>query len=968
MPAQGSLIAEGVGAALKFLSILWMTIKNIVNNWRLEASLLLGLSVGVAVVTAIPIYTSASLQDAFLRRWVASSEGRPPYGVMVSHWARRGGPTITFQQYQDLDEYLHENVEELIGLPHMHYSEAGGLGINRFEPVREGLQPPESPFADIVFMKGVQERATIVDGRWYSEEPTGDVVEAVVDISTLEALNLLVGEKYTYWYPAPEGQLDDIPVTLRVVGTFRPLEEQMRHPEWIYAPPFEHTFFVSKKTFLTELVQERELTEGNWDWYWVFDHQKVRVHQLPKLAAALAKLETAAAQIMPETRLWNSPQRTFEYYSETARGISLFLGALSVPILGMVFYYIILTAGLTVSRRRSEIAMLRSRGASALQVVLSFLIEWLLLGGAAFVIGPFIGLNIARVMGASAGFLSFVDRRALPVSVVPDAYRYGAYAMGLAVLACLLPAVAASRFSIVTFKQDIVRSRRTPLWERFLADFLLLGAAYYGYRGLTQQKLMLAAQQSAQGKEAIAMLMDPMLFFVPVVFLLGAGLLTLRLFPYVMRLLAWITARLGGVCWPLTARQLARSSRQYTPLLLLLIVTVSLGIYAAAAARTLSKNFEDRIMYNAGADAVLTEQWTLPTASDPDDFFGGFGGGEEGSEGPPEPLIFEPPFFVHHEMPGVQGAARVLTRNVNIQVGGNYKGQGQMMAIVPREFADVVWFRDDLTAGHFFTYLNYLTRFGEGALLSRQFMEDNHLNPGDWITLMMKNQPIDVYVVAAIDLWPTLYPEKGPMVVVNLSHVQQVTTLEPYAVWLKMERGAPLPEVVDGLREKGVWVTSTTDSRLQIIEGRREPHRMGFFGILSIGFLVSVGVTIMGFFLFTFLSLRARMLHFGVLRAIGLSIRQLTTMLALEQVFSLGLGLVVGTFLGQTVSKYFLPFLEQNAEFKESIPQFLIVVEQADLIKIYTVLLSMLLAGVLGLAVVLFRMRLADAVKLGEEV
>ena len=88
---------------------------------------------------------------------------------------------------------------------------------------------------------------------------------------------------------------------------------------------------------------------------------------------------------------------------------------------------------------------------------------------------------------------------------------------------------------------------------------------------------------------------------------------------------------------------------------------------------------------------------------------------------------------------------------------------------------------------------------------------------------------------------------------------------------------------------------------------------MGFFGVLSIGFLVSVVVTIMGFFLYTFLSLRARMLHFGVLRAIGLSVRQLVSMLALEQVFSLGLGLIVGSVLGRLISNVFLPFLEQTS-------------------------------------------------------
>ena len=526
---------------------------------------------GVGIVASIPIYSSGSLQDAFLRRWIGSSEGRPPYSVMVSHWSRRGGPKISYEQYEELDAYLHENVEDLIGLEHTHYSEAGGLGINYFEPVRSGLQPAESPYADIAFMKGLQDRTELVDGRWFQDQPRNGVVETVVDIETLESLNLLVGERYTYWYPAPEGALNDIPVVLEVVGAFRSLDEELQSPEWIYAPPFDHTFFVDKSVFLQELVQERNLTDTNWDWNWIFDHTQVRVHQLPDHAAALAKLETHVSQIMPETRLWNSPQRTFEYFSETARGISLFLGALSVPILGMVFYYIMLTASLTVDRRRNEIAMLRSRGASAFQVVVSFLIEWLMLGGVALLVGPFIGLGIARVMGASAGFLSFVDRRALPVSIVPDAYRYGAYGVGLSVLACLFPVIAASRFSIVTFKQDIVRSRRRPLWQKFLLDFILLGAAYYGYRSLSQQRLIMTLEQSASSKQALATLMDPMLFFVPVVFLLGAGLFILRIFPYFMSLLSWITGKFGGVCWPLTTRQLARNTRQYTPLLLLLI-------------------------------------------------------------------------------------------------------------------------------------------------------------------------------------------------------------------------------------------------------------------------------------------------------------------------------------------------------------------------------------------------------------
>ena len=78
-------------------------------------------------------------------------------------------------------------------------------------------------------------------------------------------------------------------------------------------------------------------------------------------------------------------------------------------------------------------------------------------------------------------------------------------------------------------------------------------------------------------------------------------------------------------------------------------------------------------MYAIGADAVLTEQWSLPTAGDPDDFFSLFGGGDEDSR-PPEPLVFEPPFYVHEDLPGVKAAARVF--DAQCQHPGRRKLQG----------------------------------------------------------------------------------------------------------------------------------------------------------------------------------------------------------------------------------------------------------------------------------------------------
>ncbi|HEX6972696.1 MAG TPA: FtsX-like permease family protein, partial [Limnochordia bacterium] len=797
-----------------------------------------------------------------------------PYTIMVSHWNQDYAEKTTLEQYQRLDEWLTAEVPARLAASPLVFTQGGGLGINRFEPQDPRQQPPESPYANVEFMTGIEELVTLVDGRWPGEAPRPDgTIEAVVDEAALEALNLLVGQRYTYLYPIPaeaEGAPEQyLEIPIEVVGAVRPRPDLVQSPRWLYLPPFDKTFFVKPALFINTLVGEMGLVPEEWVWYWVFDYRQVKVHWLEGLIEQLNAIETRAAQMMPLTRLWLSPESIWQWFAAQARVIRLLLFALSVPILGMVLYYVVLTANLTVQRRRSEIAMLRSRGAGAWQIVFAYAIEWLMLSGAALVIGPVLGLGIAAVMGASAGFLAFVDRTALPVTLLPDAYRYGAMAMGVAVLACLLPVIGVSRFSIVTFKQQATRGDRRPWWERYFVDLLLVGIAWWGYRALTRQS---AVVTSAQGQQETSLLVDPMLFIVPLVFLVAFGLVALRLFPWGMRLLTWVTSRWSGVSWALMTRQLSRNPGQYTPLLLLLILTVSMGIYAAATARTLDRNFADRIHYATGADVVLTEQWRLPGGGPPPGMPAGVdGGGEMGGlfgVEPPQPVVYEPPFYIHQELPGVAAAARVLTREVDARIGGNYKATGTMMAIDPVEFAHVAWWRGDLNPAHRNAYLNLLIRYPEGVLLSRDFMEKNGLHAGDWISLAIQRQPIEFFVLGPVELWPTLYPtEEHPIFVANLNYVQEQFVLEPYDVWLRLEEDASLQTIVDRLREEGIYVIDLEDARATLIEGRRDPQRMGLFGILSIGFVVSGLVSILGFFLYTFLSLRNRILQFGVLRA-----------------------------------------------------------------------------------------------------
>lgn len=943
---------------MRFLAVIWIVIKQVINNLRLEASLLAGLIVAVSVVSSIPTYTNGALQFVLMKRWIESTDpGRMPNTLMFYH-----DPMVesTVDEYHAVTEFLDQAVSKRLGTP-IHSARLGEISTSAFYD-EDDIRGDRVGYANIRFLTNLFDLVDITDGRLPGSKRLPDgAIEAIVDEAALDELGLLVGK--TYVFPiGRESEYDTEVNTLRVkvVGTFKAQIKPEEAPSWLYLPPFEKSFFVTEELFLNDLALIDDISVGQYVWYTVLDHSGVRVDYLDRWISDLRYIESRVGQLMPGTRAWKYPLNIFEYFLEQAYYLKLFMFALSVPILGMVLYFVVLAAGLTVRRRRTEIAMLRSRGAGVMQIVLSYLLEWAMLGLIALLVGPYLGLFIAKAIGAASGFLSFVDRQALPAILAEDAYIYGAVGLLIAIAACLIPVLQAARHSIVTYKRELARSAHAPTWQRYFIDFLLLGLSYYGYRMLSRQAAALNSGQMASASEA-QMLVDPQLFLIPTVFILAAGLFTLRVLPLLMRGLNLLTSRLGGVSLSMTVLQMARNPGQYNPLLLLLIITVASGIYSAATARTLDQNFEDRLRYRYGADVVLQEQWVMPSGGTG---YVGQSGTDEASE---EPFVYEPPFYIHKELPGVAAAAKVLRDSVSVRVGGKYLSGGTLIAIDPVEYAKVGWFREDLAPTHLYNYLNLLIQVPSGVLVPKKAAKEAGLQPGDWIGVRLGREDIDFMIVGTLDYWPTIYEENMPFLIANLNYVQQSTTLQPYDVWLRVTPEFCLQQAVDQLREEGIWVINIEDVKRELIKGRREPQRMGLYGMLSTGFIVAVVITVMGFFLHTFLSLRGRLLQFGVLRTIGLSVWQLIAMLSLEQLLSVGLGVLIGIAIGQMASSLFLPFVQLGTDLGGGIPPFIVVTDPTDTVKIVGILGGMLLIGLIALAVVLSRMRLHQAVKLGEE-
>ena len=287
----------------------------------------------------------------------------------------------------------------------------------------------------------------------------------------------------------------------------------------------------------------------------------------------------------------------------------------------------------------------------------------------------------------------------------------------------------------------------------------------------------------------------------------------------------------------------------------------------------------------------------------------------------------------------------------------------------------MAWFRADLLPHHWFQYLNLLARNPKAALVSRSFEKRHNLELGDSLWLSWENQGfLEIVAYAFVDLWPTYNPNlkragdsPAGLVVANLPYIHSQMALEPYQVWLKKQGGITSEVIYRDLERQQLPVESLEDAALGVVAKKNDPMLQGTNGALTLGFLVCLGVSVIGFLIYWVISIRKRTLQFGVLRAMGFHSRGVFGMLVCEQLLVSGTAIVAGLAIGGIASEFFVPLLQMVYSAEEQIPPFVVVADAGDYIKVLIVTLFMLLAclGILG--AIISRIKIHQAIKLGEE-
>jgi putative ABC transport system permease protein len=226
---------------------------------------------------------------------------------------------------------------------------------------------------------------------------------------------------------------------------------------------------------------------------------------------------------------------------------------------------------------------------------------------------------------------------------------------------------------------------------------------------------------------------------------------------------------------------------------------------------------------------------------------------------------------------------------------------------------------------------------------------------------------MDLRVAGDFDLFPTWYPDDGIMAVGNLDYFfERAGGRFPYDVWLRTDAAADVASVADQLPRSELTKASMQAALPAVVSQQARPERQGLFGVLSVGFIASALATVLGFLIYAMFSFRRRFVELGILRAIGLSAGQMTLFLAWELAFLILVGLVVGTGIGIGISKLFIPYLQVGVGAAARVPPFVVETPWPTVIRVAELFGLLFVAALAVLASLLLRMRIFEAIKLGE--
>ena len=591
-------------------SLFWLLPRRLRSSWGLLAVTGFGVLSAVTIMSVGAVYTRA-LAEAGLQHSLASTS----QSILNTHIIAENRP-LGPADYQSLRATMEDIAESRLDFMLRDTQRYG-----RTQPdlllVQEPFQTSQllgAPAARPFFLTDFEKHVQVVEGRWPSPMPRENKgrlsIEVAVGPKTAKVMFWELGSEAVI---LPYRSDLDQQIHITVVGLIEPLDTTEEY--WMsfhdYFDPQEvgelvlMPMYLPEELFFNGIGARYPTLVGDFGWYLYLNTDVLNADLVKPTREAFDQLETDINKQVPRslilTKLENSRDTgllaTYQKAVTRARApIYLYISLVVVVIL----YFLAVVTGLLARTRTEEAGLLRSRGASMLQVGGVITLAEAILVALATIAGPFLALLIFRLV-----LFDTINPKGgtevLEIGLRADMFFFGAVG-GLLSLAVLLAAnFNLTRLGLLDFLRARARPPSVPFLQRYYIDLLVIAALGLVWWQVEQRGGFLDRTLTTGQTQ-----LDLTLLLVPSLALVTAAFLALRVLPVLVKALAWV-ARWVAPAWAAFAlARVARDPLPYGSLTVIVMLAAALGVFGASFQSTLERSQRERALYQEGGDLVVT--------------------------------------------------------------------------------------------------------------------------------------------------------------------------------------------------------------------------------------------------------------------------------------------------------------------------------------------------------------------------
>ena len=925
------------------------------KKW-MNLCLLLGSVLMIATVICFPLYKEAAytrmLQDEFEEERFQESEWPAVMQFSVVSQVRDEGTAVTKLENLMKTYYDSLGVPERQTIYFYYLMQTDALStMNRDDATGISTR--------LGFMRDFGEHIKLVSGELYSEDGLTEdgAIEVIVSQTCAVSQKILLGETYVFDRVYDE---NGDPIRFYIKGIYN--EDDNSDYYWQEHIGNKSGYCIMNEALFRNMFMGERLKDYtvNCKFFTMADYEQMDYTDVPQAMSYTNELITGSAYRGFTDR--PSYQNILEDYTKKETKIKATLLILQIPVLIMLAAFLFMISGQMYEMEKNEISVIKSRGSSGGQIFRLYLYQSLfltILGGA---LGVPLGIAFSRALGSARSFLEFTGNSQLSVQFGKEALLYTLAAMAAVLCIMTIPAIRHSRVTIVHLKQQNAVKKKY-LWEKLFLDVILIAVSLYGYYSFHKSE--------AQIEESVLMgeSLDPLLYISSSLFILGLGLLFLRLQPYLVQLIYLIGKNHWKSASYASFMENRKNGRKQQFIMLFLILTISLGMYHATIARTILQNAIENQEYLDGADVMIKEVWN--------------DNGSIASENPDvEFRYYEPDYGKYAALDCAQSYTRVIYDDkAYISTGSRKRDTITLMGIHTKEFGEDTVLEEELLGNSYYELLNELAVEENGILVSQNFHDKLGYDVGD--SLSFNNSRKDSAtgtIVGFFDFFPgyepvrmglnpdgTAYSQDHYMIVAHYATLYQEWGVTPYEVWITLKEGHDSSEITDWIEKYDVKLSGYRDRSRDVDAAIRDPLLQGTNGVLTMGFLVTILLCAVGYLIYWIMSVRSREMIFGVLRACGMHKGELIHMLLNEQIFSGVFSILAGIGIGKLTSKMYVPMVQIAYAASNQVLPMKLITDPADMLRLYAVILLVVLVCLAVLIGLLFKLNITNTLKLGEE-